>query len=185
MRNSDYVLSHFLIRCRHLRDGSGRLVRFTALAVKRPGLRAGKFAGLCRLGLYIDPGIDKPAQGSLQARFLTEHGHIQPALWAVVVAKRERYQRVGKCFWMLRQGAFDGPAMPANRNRQASARQTDRDEWQAPSQKPSEKRRHPSISRIRYQSIPSASSGERKARPPGKVMCGTELNTSKPWLCPA
>ncbi|RMQ83702.1 hypothetical protein ALP97_200323 [Pseudomonas salomonii] len=42
-----------------------------------------------------------------------------------------------------------------------------------------------SISRNRYHSIPNASSGERRALPPGKVMCGTWLKISRPWLAPA
>ncbi|MNI94066.1 hypothetical protein D3C73_1521100 [compost metagenome] len=38
MRSADYVLSHLLIGCRHLRDSGGRLIRFTALAIQRLGL---------------------------------------------------------------------------------------------------------------------------------------------------
>jgi hypothetical protein len=35
----------------------------------------------------------------------------------------------------------------------------------------------------RCHNIPSASKGERRCLPPGKVMCGTVANTSKPLLC--
>lgn len=41
----------------------------------------------------------------------------------------------------------------------------------------------PSFSFSRYQAMPSASSGERSSLPPGKVMCGTLANRSKPSLC--
>ncbi|MNC16967.1 hypothetical protein D3C76_708110 [compost metagenome] len=64
-----------------------------------------------RLGLDIDPGIDEPAQGCLQARFLTDHGHVQLPLGAVVIAVGEGDQRIGKGFRMFGQGTLDGLAI--------------------------------------------------------------------------